>query len=133
MWLGEQITSRGIGNGTSLIIFAASSQPSARHRRTLELGRQGAISTGLIIGVIVMICAIIYFVVFMERAQRRLLINYPKRQVGNKLYEGQTSFLPLKLNTSGVIPPIFASSLLLLPATIASFQATSDGTGWISC
>ena len=133
MWLGEQITSRGIGNGTSLIIFAGivANLPHAI-AGTLELGRQGAISTGLIIGVIVMICAIIYFVVFMERAQRRLLINYPKRQVGNKLYEGQTSFLPLKLNTSGVIPPIFASSLLLLPATIASFQATSDGTGWIS-
>ena len=133
MWLGEQITSRGIGNGTSLIIFAGivANLPHAI-AGTLELGRQGAISTGLIIGVIVMISAIIYFVVFMERAQRRLLINYPKRQVGNKLYEGQTSFLPLKLNTSGVIPPIFASSLLLLPATIASFQATSDGTGWIS-
>ena len=133
MWLGEQITSRGIGNGTSLIIFAGivANLPHAI-AGTLELGRQGAISTGLIIGVIVMICAIIYFVVFMERAQRRLLINYPKRQVGNKLYEGQTSFLPLKLNTAGVIPPIFASSLLLLPATIASFQASSDGTGWIS-
>jgi preprotein translocase subunit SecY len=133
MWLGEQITSRGIGNGMSLIIFAGivANLPSAI-AGTLELGRQGAISTGLIIGVIVMVVAIIYFVVFMERAQRRLLINYPKRQVGNKLYEGQTSFLPLKLNTSGVIPPIFASSLLLLPATIASFQSTQDGTGIIS-
>ncbi len=132
MWLGEQITSRGIGNGTSLIIFAGivANLPSAI-AGTLELGRQGAISTGLIIGVIVMAIAIIYFVVFMERAQRRLLINYPKRQVGNRMYEGQTSFLPLKLNTSGVIPPIFASSLLLLPATIASFQS-SDGTGFIS-
>lgn len=133
MWLGEQITSRGIGNGTSLIIFAGivANLPSAI-AGTLELGRQGAISTGLIIGVIVMAIAIIYFVVFMERAQRRLLINYPKRQVGNRMYEGQTSFLPLKLNTSGVIPPIFASSLLLLPATIASFQTTTDGTGFIS-
>jgi preprotein translocase subunit SecY len=133
MWLGEQITSRGIGNGTSLIIFAGivANLPSAI-AGTLELGRQGAISTGLIIGVIVMAIAIIYFVVFMERAQRRLLINYPKRQVGNRMYEGQTSFLPLKLNTSGVIPPIFASSLLLLPATIASFQTTTDGTGIIS-
>jgi len=128
MWLGEQITSRGIGNGTSLIIFAGivANLPSAI-AGTLELGRQGAISTGLIIGVLVMAVAIIYFVVFMERAQRRLLINYPKRQVGNRMYEGQTSFLPLKLNTSGVIPPIFASSLLLLPATIASFQSTQDG------
>jgi preprotein translocase subunit SecY len=133
MWLGEQITSRGIGNGTSLIIFAGivANLPTAI-AGTLELGRQGAISTGLILGVIVMAVAIIYFVVFMERAQRRLLINYPKRQVGNKMYEGQTSFLPLKLNTSGVIPPIFASSLLLLPATIASFQANQTGTGIIA-
>jgi preprotein translocase subunit SecY len=133
MWLGEQITSRGIGNGTSLIIFAGivANLPTAI-AGTLELGRQGAISTGLIIGVIVMAVAIIYFVVFMERAQRRLLINYPKRQVGNRLYEGQTSFLPLKLNTSGVIPPIFASSLLLLPATIASFQTSQGGSGIIS-
>jgi preprotein translocase subunit SecY len=133
MWLGEQITSRGIGNGTSLIIFAGivANLPTAI-AGTLELGRQGAISTGLIIGVIVMAVAIIYFVVFMERAQRRLLINYPKRQVGNRMYEGQTSFLPLKLNTSGVIPPIFASSLLLLPATIASFQTGADGTGFVA-
>ncbi|MGO4525315.1 preprotein translocase subunit SecY [Microvirga sp. 2MCAF35] len=133
MWLGEQITSRGIGNGTSLIIFAGivANLPNAI-AGTLELGRQGAISTGLILGVIVMAVAIIYFVVFMERAQRRLLINYPKRQVGNRIYEGQTSFLPLKLNTSGVIPPIFASSLLLLPATIGSFQHNADGTGIIS-
>ncbi len=133
MWLGEQITSRGIGNGTSLIIFAGivANLPTAI-AGTLELGRQGAISTGLILGVIVMAVAIIYFVVFIERAQRRLLINYPKRQVGNRMYEGQTSFLPLKLNTSGVIPPIFASSLLLLPATIASFQSGADGTGFIA-
>ncbi|MBF9234224.1 preprotein translocase subunit SecY [Microvirga alba] len=132
MWLGEQITSRGIGNGTSLIIFAGivANLPRAIGG-TLELGRQGALSTGLIIGVLVMAVAIIYFVVFMERAQRRLLINYPKRQVGNRMYEGQTSFLPLKLNTSGVIPPIFASSLLLLPATIASFQTAQDGTGFV--
>ncbi len=133
MWLGEQITSRGIGNGTSLIIFAGivANLPNAI-AGTLELGRQGAISTGLILGVIVMAVAIIAFVVFMERAQRRLLINYPKRQVGNRMYEGQTSFLPLKLNTSGVIPPIFASSLLLLPATIASFQVNQTGTGIVS-
>jgi len=133
MWLGEQITSRGIGNGSSLIIFAGivANLPRAI-AGTLELGRQGAISTGLILGVIVMAVGIIYFVVFMERAQRRLLINYPKRQVGNRVYEGQTSFLPLKLNTSGVIPPIFASSLLLLPATIASFQTNQTGTGIVS-
>ena len=130
MWLGEQITSRGIGNGTSLIIFAGivAELPSAL-AGTLELGRQGAISTGLILAVLVMAVIVIAFVVFMERAQRRLLINYPKRQVGNRMYEGQTSFLPLKLNTSGVIPPIFASSLLLLPTTIAQFSQAGDGTG----
>ena len=125
MWLGEQITSRGIGNGSSLIIFAGivAALPSAVVS-TLELGRQGAISTGVIIGVIAMSLLVIAFIVFMERAQRRLLITYPKRQHGNRVYEGQTSFLPLKLNTSGVIPPIFASSLLLLPTTIANFYQT---------
>jgi preprotein translocase subunit SecY len=132
MWLGEQITSRGIGNGSSLIIFAGivANLPSAI-AGTLELGRQGAISTIVILGVIVMAIAVVYFIVYMERAQRRLLINYPKRQVGNRMYEGQTSFLPLKLNTSGVIPPIFASSLLLLPTTVASFSA-DQGTGLLS-
>jgi preprotein translocase subunit SecY len=130
MWLGEQITSRGIGNGSSLIIFAGivAAFPSAIVN-TLELGRQGAISTGLIIGVLAMSIAVVAFIVFMERAQRRLLITYPKRQQGNKVYEGQTSFLPLKLNTSGVIPPIFASSLLLLPVTIANFSQSQGGTG----
>jgi len=130
MWVGEQITARGIGNGSSLIIFAGivANLPSAL-AGTLELGRQGAISTPLILGVLVMAIAVVYFIVYMERAQRRLLINYPKRQVGNRMYEGQTSFLPLKLNTSGVIPPIFASSLLLLPATAASFSAAGGGTG----
>ena len=130
MWLGEQITSRGIGNGSSLIIFAGivAAFPSAV-ASTLELGRQGAISTGLILGVIVMSVAVIAFIVFMERAQRRLLITYPKRQQGNRVYEGQTSFLPLKLNTAGVIPPIFASSLLLLPTTVANFSQAGGGTG----
>jgi preprotein translocase subunit SecY len=128
MWLGEQITSRGIGNGSSLIIFAGivAAFPAAIVN-TLELGRQGAISTGLIITVMVMSIGVIAFIVFMERAQRRLLITYPKRQQGNKVYEGQTSFLPLKLNTSGVIPPIFASSLLLLPTTIANFSQNQTG------
>ncbi len=130
MWLGEQITARGIGNGISLIIFAGIvAQLPAASAGLLELGRQGAISTIFIIFVIVMALAIIYFVVFMERAQRRLLINYPKRQVGNRMYDGQTSFLPLKLNTAGVIPPIFASSLLLLPTTVASFSAAQGGEG----
>jgi preprotein translocase subunit SecY len=130
MWLGEQITSRGIGNGSSLIIFAGIvAQLPRAIAGTLELGRQGAVSSGLILGIVVMGMAVIAFIVFMERAQRRLLITYPKRQVGNRVYEGQTSFLPLKLNTSGVIPPIFASSLLLLPTTIASFSAAQGGTG----
>ncbi|MFZ0989623.1 MAG: preprotein translocase subunit SecY, partial [Xanthobacteraceae bacterium] len=113
MWLGEQITQRGIGNGTSLIIMSGivAQLPSAI-AGTLELGRQGALSTGLILIVLVMAVAVITFIVFMERAQRRLLIQYPKRQVGNRMFEGQSSHLPLKLNTSGVIPPIFASSLL---------------------
>ncbi|HEY8261914.1 MAG TPA: preprotein translocase subunit SecY, partial [Methylosinus sp.] len=125
MWLGEQITSRGIGNGSSLIIFAGivAAFPAAI-LSTLELGRQGAISTGIILGVLAMSFFVIAFIVYMERAQRRLLITYPKRQHGNRVYEGQTSFLPLKLNTSGVIPPIFASSLLLLPTTIANFYQT---------
>ncbi len=130
MWLGEQITSRGIGNGSSLIIFSGivAAFPSAI-ANTLELGRQGTISAGLIFVVVVMALCVIAFIVFMERAQRRLLITYPKRQVGNRVYEGQSSFLPLKLNTSGVIPPIFASSLLLLPTTVANFAQASGGGG----
>ena len=130
MWLGEQITSRGIGNGSSLIIFTGiiAAFPSAI-ANTLELGRQHAISPGLIVVVAVMSVAVIAFIVFMERAQRRVLITYPKRQQGNRVYEGQTSFLPLKLNTSGVIPPIFASSLLLLPTTIANFTQKGGGGG----
>ncbi len=133
MWLGEQITSRGIGNGSSLIIFSGivAAFPAAIGN-TLELGRQGAISTPIILLVIVMAVAVIAFIVFMERAQRRVLITYPKRQVGNRMFEGQTSFLPLKLNTAGVIPPIFASSLLLLPTTVANFASLNGGTGWVS-
>ena len=132
MWLGEQITSRGIGNGISLIILAGivAELPSAI-AGTLELGRQGALSTGLILIVLVMAVVVIAFIVFMERAQRRLLIQYPKRQVGNRMFEGQSSHLPLKLNTSGVIPPIFASSLLLLPTTVANFNA-GQGPDWLS-
>jgi preprotein translocase subunit SecY len=124
MWLGEQVTSRGIGNGISLIILSGIVAELPRAiAGTLELGRQGALSTGLILVVCVMAIAVIAFIVFMERAQRRLLIQYPKRQVGNRMFEGQSSHLPLKLNTSGVIPPIFASSLLLLPTTVANFNA----------
>jgi preprotein translocase subunit SecY len=131
MWLGEQITARGIGNGISLIIMAGivAELPSAI-AGMLELGRQGALSTGLILIVIVMAVVVIAFIVFMERAQRRLLIQYPKRQVGNRMFEGQSSHLPLKLNTSGVIPPIFASSLLLLPTTIAQFNAQGGPEWW---
>jgi preprotein translocase subunit SecY len=131
MWLGEQITSRGIGNGSSLIIFAGivAAFPSAI-ANTLELARQGAISPLVLLGLLVMSSAVVAFIVFMERAQRRVLITYPKRQQGNRIYEGQTSFLPLKLNTSGVIPPIFASSLLLLPTTIANF-AQNGGAGGV--
>src|SRR5437879_8778187 len=132
MWLGEQVTSRVIGNGISLIILAGivAELPSAI-AGTLELGRQGALSTGLILVVLVTVVAVIGFIVFMERAQRRLLIQYPKRQVGNRMFEGQSSHLPLKLNTSGVIPPIFASSLLLLPATVANFTS-GQGPGWLT-
>ena len=125
MWLGEQITSRGIGNGISLIIFAGivAALPNAI-AGTLELGRTGALSTGLIIVVILVAVACIAFIVFIERAQRRLIIQYPKRQVGSRMFQGDTSHLPLKLNTSGVIPAIFASSLLLLPATLAGFTSS---------
>ena len=132
MWLGEQITARGIGNGISLIILAGivAELPSAI-AGTLELGRQGALSTGLILLVVVMAVVVIAFIVFMERAQRRLLIQYPKRQVGNRMFEGQSSHLPLKLNTSGVIPPIFASSLLLLPTTVANFNS-GQGPEWLN-
>jgi preprotein translocase subunit SecY len=131
LWLGEQITARGIGNGTSLIIFAGivANLPSAISG-TLELGRTGALSTALILAIIVLAIVLIAFIVFMERAQRRLLIQYPKRQVGNKMFQGDTSHLPLKLNTAGVIPPIFASSLLLLPATVAGFSNTATLPSW---
>ncbi len=133
MWLGEQITARGIGNGISLIIMAGivAELPSAI-AGMLELGRQGALSTALILVIILMSVVVIAFIVFMERAQRRLLIQYPKRQVGNRMFEGQSSHLPLKLNTAGVIPPIFASSLLLLPTTVASFNASGGGSGWLT-
>ncbi len=131
MWLGEQITARGIGNGISLIIFAGivAGMPHAISG-TLELGRTGALSTGLILAIIVLAVVVIALIVFFERAQRRLLIQYPKRQVGNRMFQGDTSHLPLKLNTSGVIPPIFASSLLLLPATLAGFSNTTNLPAW---
>ena len=132
MWLGEQITSRGIGNGISLIIFAGivANLPSGI-AGLLELGRTGQVSTFVILGIILLAFAVIAFIVVMERAQRRLLIQYPKRQVGNKMFQGESSHMPLKLNTSGVIPPIFASSLLLLPITVANFTK-GQGPDWLN-
>ena len=132
MWLGEQITQRGVGNGISLIIFSGivANLPVAL-AGTLELGRTGAISTFFILFLMVMVVAVIAFIVFIERAQRRIVIQYPKRQRGNRIYGGEASHMPLKINTSGVIPPIFASSILLLPLTVANFNNTGDGTGWL--
>ncbi|WP_448189872.1 preprotein translocase subunit SecY [Azospirillum sp. sgz301742] len=131
MWLGEQITARGIGNGTSLIIFAGivAELPKAL-ASTLELGRTGALSTVFIIFLLLMAVGVVFFIVFMERAQRRLLVQYPKRQMGNRMMGGESTHLPLKLNTSGVIPPIFASSLLLLPLTAVGF-AGGEGPEWL--
>ena len=124
MWLGEQVTARGVGNGISLIIFAGivAELPSAL-AATLELGRTGAMSSALIALLLVGAVATIYGIVFVERAQRRVLVQYPKRQQGNKMYGGESSHLPLKINTSGVIPLIFASSLLLMPITVIQFSA----------
>ena len=133
MWLGEQITARGVGNGISLIIFVGIvAELPAAIIRTLELGEQGVLSTGIILGIIVLAIAVIMFVVFMERAQRRILIQYPKRQVSQgQMVGGETSHLPLKVNTAGVIPPIFASSLLILPLTFAGF-AGDGGSEWMT-
>ena len=132
MWLGEQITSRGVGNGVSLIIFAGivAALPNSL-AQMLSLARTGAMNPAMLLLIVVMAVAVVLFIVFMERAQRRLLITYPKRQQGNRIYEGQTSFLPLKLNTSGVIPPIFASSLLLLPGTVMGFAANANLPPWM--
>lgn len=128
MWLGEQITQRGIGNGISLIIFAGivAELPRA-FASTLELGRQGTFSGIELLALFGMIAGVIVFIVFMERAQRRVVVQYPKRQQGNAMMGGETNHIPLKLNTSGVIPPIFASSLLLLPLTIVGFSGAEGG------
>ncbi len=130
MWLGEQITARGVGNGISLIIFAGivANLPSAL-ASTLELGRTGALSTFFIIFFLLAALVVIAAVVFMERAQRRIPVQYPKRQVGNRMFGGENTHLPLKLNTAGVMPPIFASSLLLLPATFAAFSRNEAEPG----
>ena len=133
MWLGEQITSRGIGNGVSLIIMAGivASFPSAI-AQLFEQARTGALSAGFILFVAVMALATVAFICLMERAQRRILIQYPKRQAGNQMFQGDSSHLPLKINTAGVIPPIFASSLLLMPLTIAQFAGQSgNGPDWL--
>jgi preprotein translocase subunit SecY len=132
MWLGEQITERGLGNGISLIIFAgiAAGLPNAIGL-TLEQARTGAYSIPLVLGIAVLIVAVTAFVVFVERAVRKILVNYAKRQVGNKVYQGQSSFLPLKLNMAGVIPPIFASSIILFPATIAQWFGSGESTVWL--
>ena len=129
MWLGEQITQRGIGNGISLIIFAGIVAEIPRALvTTFELGRTGAISTFMIIFIFILLVATIMFIVFMERALRKILINYPKRQMGNKMYGGDSSHLPLKINSAGVIPAIFASALLLLPVTFSNFNVSQNET-----
>ncbi len=130
MWVGEQITARGVGNGTSLIIMAGivANLPSAL-ASLLELGRTGALSTLFIIGFFVLAVLVVAFIVFMERAYRRVPVQYPKRQVGTRMFGGDSTHMPLKINTSGVIPPIFASSILLIPATVAGFSG--GGSGWL--
>ncbi len=132
MWLGEQITARGIGNGTSLIIFAGivANLPHALGA-LLELGRTGALSPIFIIAFLIIGAGVIAFIVFMERAQRRVVIQYPKRQVGSRMFGGDSTHMPLKINTAGVIPPIFASSILLVPVTIAGFSANMTAPAWV--
>ena len=132
MWLGEQITARGIGNGTSLIIFAGivANLPHAIGA-LLELGRTGALSPIFIVAFLIIGAAVIAFIVFMERAQRRVVIQYPKRQVGSRMFGGDSTHMPLKINTAGVIPPIFASSILLVPVTIAGFSANMVAPHWV--
>jgi preprotein translocase subunit SecY len=132
MWLGEQITSRGVGNGVSLIIFAGIVAVLPQYLfQAFEMARTGAMSGGALLLIMVLVVVVTVAIVFMERSQRRLLVQYPKRQVGNRMFGGDTSFLPLKINTSGVIPPIFASSLLLLPATVMGFAATANLPEWM--
>ena len=132
MWLGEQITERGLGNGISILIFAgiAAGLPSAVGG-LLELVRTGAMNILVAIFIIALVILVTYFVVFVERGQRKILVNYARRQVGNKVYGGQSSHLPLKLNMAGVIPPIFASSIILLPTTVVSWVSTGDSTRWL--
>ena len=129
MWLGEQITLRGVGNGISLIIFSGIVAEIPRAlASTFELGRTGALSSLMIVGIFILVVLTVFFIVFFERAMRKILINYPKRQVGNKMYGGESSHLPLKINTAGVIPAIFASALLLLPITVTNFGFAQSDT-----
>jgi preprotein translocase subunit SecY len=132
MWLGEQITERGVGNGISLIIFSGivAGLPAAIGQ-TLELARNGTMSIPAVLFIVALVIAVTMFVVFVERGQRKILVNYAKRQVGNKLYGGQSSHLPLKLNMSGVIPPIFASSIILFPATVAGWFGSNEKMVWL--
>jgi len=132
MWLGEQITERGLGNGISILIFAgiAAGLPNAIGG-LLELVRTGAMSIIVALFIVALVVLVTYFVVFVERGQRKILVNYARRQVGNKVYGGQTSHLPLKLNMAGVIPPIFASSIILLPATVVSWFSSGDSMRWL--
>jgi len=131
MWLGEQITERGLGNGISILIFAgiAAGLPSAIGG-LLELVRTGAMNILVSILIVALVILVTYFVVFVERGQRKILVNYARRQVGNKVYGGQSSHLPLKLNMAGVIPPIFASSIILLPTTVVSWVSRSPSAAW---
>ncbi|MEO8543132.1 MAG: preprotein translocase subunit SecY [Betaproteobacteria bacterium] len=132
MWLGEQITERGLGNGISILIFAgiAANLPHAM-AGLLELVRTGAMSILVSLFILLLVVLVTYFVVFVERGQRKILVNYARRQVGNKVYGGQSSHLPLKLNMAGVIPPIFASSIILLPATVVGWLSTGDSMRWL--
>jgi preprotein translocase subunit SecY len=132
MWLGEQITERGLGNGISIIIFAgiAAGLPGSIGG-LLELVRTGAMSIIIALLIVVLVAAVTYFVVFVERGQRKILVNYARRQVGNKVYGGQSSHLPLKLNMAGVIPPIFASSIILLPSTVVSWFSAGESMVWL--
>jgi preprotein translocase subunit SecY len=132
MWLGEQITSRGVGNGISLLIFAGIVAVLPRGIwQMFSMTRTGAMSATGLLAIVLIAVVVVLAIVFVERSQRRLLVQYPKRQVGNRMFGGETSFLPLKINTAGVIPPIFASSLLLLPATVMGFAATADLPPWL--
>jgi preprotein translocase subunit SecY len=132
MWLGEQITERGLGNGISILIFAgiAAGLPSAMGG-LMELVRTGAMSIIVALVIVIVVALVTYFVVFVERGQRKILVNYARRQVGNKVYGGQSSHLPLKLNMAGVIPPIFASSIILLPATVVGWFSTGESMTWL--